>query len=178
MIKKSSILCLLASSLLLVACHQQEPAQQNTETAASSVTVKTMNSEVAASQVSASETVAASSGQDALENYSLSAFTVFGTTPNQWHFFVQPKEDGTNLLQMLAEGGVVNGEFEVRHSVDARGVQFSGKYNGENINLNISREICEDPQSGQKYEFKAVLDFGGKYYQGCALRESIEPAKN
>lgn len=170
MINKSLILCLLASSLLLVACNQQEPTQQNTETAASSATVKTVNSEVVASHVSASETVAASSEQDALESFS-SAFTAFGTIPNRWHFFVQPKEDGTNRLQMLAEGGVVNGEFEVKRSVYAHGVEFSGKHGGETVNLNISRAACEDPDSGQNYEFKAVLDFGGVRYQGCALLE-------
>ncbi|MBS7828916.1 hypothetical protein J7554_07220 [Wohlfahrtiimonas chitiniclastica] len=97
-------------------------------------------------------------------------FTAYGKLNEPWRIVVKHDD------QLEIEGVMVReGTLKVTRSAYAKGVEFSGDYDGQPLTLNIRSLKCKD-SNGDETDFTATFYYGKRTYKGCAVAGAIEHA--
>lgn len=97
-------------------------------------------------------------------------FTAYGKLNEPWRIVVKHDD------QLEIEGTMVReGTLMATRSAYAKGVEFSGDYDGQPLTLNIRSLKCKD-SNGHETNFTATFYYGKRTYKGCAVAGAIEHA--
>lgn len=167
----STTLLSLMMALSLTACSQSNN-EANADTKASEAEQPAQSTAVTDNQGVIDDDAVEPTGNqdpDATESDAdgpIKAFTAFSNTQASWRAVI----DGETMMLEGADIATISGE--VHRIAYAKGVEYSGTIEGNEVNLNIRGDGCKDAD-GNEHEFSAKLDYNGKLYQGCATEGAL-----